>query len=486
MFSIEDAAGPGNPYRFQGYWRAGGISFDQGDITRAYAPSAQQRGKWDTIGKFRGEPGNPGLEILARFSTDRSDLLRLTNKGCDVDIQVHIGKCSDPQDYTDGWEKVLILENALPTTYGTDELGAMEPGDEGIVNETVPFEGEEYYEVLRLSFQAQGSAQVAREVVGIYVCDAVQCGSCGVTSDGCQIALAVTNSGGGSPGLLSEVLYTKDGGSTWNDVDLNSISASNQPNDIACVGQNVIVVSATDLSIHYADLSDLVTDESHTWTEVTTGLVVGGGPRAIFSNDPTHTWIVGNGGYIYFASDPTSGVEVQDAGSAAVTEDLYAVHGISELVVAAVGDNNTIVVTRNGGDTWEAVTGPSAGVDLRSIWMRSSREWLVGTAAGTLYYTRDEGASWNAKAFTGSGDGTVHDIKFATRSVGYMAHERDGAGHILRTINGGYSWKRMPEGGRTFPTNDRINKIALCGDPNIVYAGGLGADGTDGIIVKGA
>jgi photosystem II stability/assembly factor-like uncharacterized protein len=417
---------------------------------------------------------------------DRSDLIRLTKKGCDIDLQIHIGDCTNPRDYVDGWEKVIILENAVPTTYGTDEFGAMEPGDQGPVTETVPFEGEEFYEVTRLSFQAQGAAQVAREVVGIYVCDSIQCGACGVTSDGCQVVLATTVGGGGSPGLLSEVVYTKDGGSSWSDVDITGMPGNEQPTAIACVGSNVIVITADGLSLWWADLSDLVTDESHSWAEVTSGFVSGGGPRAIYSNDPTHTWIVGNGGYIYFTDDPTSAVEVQDAGSAAGAQDLLAVHALNEQVVVAVGNSNTVLVTRTGGETWESVTGPAVGVNLTAVWVRSAREWIVGTAGGALYYTRDEGSSWSAKSFTGTGTGVIRDIKFATKSVGYMAHDVGGSGYLHRTINGGFSWQRLPEGTRSMPTNDRINTIALCGDPNIVYAGGLGADGSDGIILKGA
>ena len=52
----------------------------------------------------------------------------------------------------------------------------------------------------------------------------------------------------------------------------------------------------------------------------------------------------------------------------------------------------------------------------------------------------------------------------------------------------GSPWYVMPEeGGGTLADNDRINAIAACGENvNIMYAGGLGANATDGFLVKAA
>jgi photosystem II stability/assembly factor-like uncharacterized protein len=119
--------------------------------------------------------------------------------------------------------------------------------------------------------------------------------------------------------------------------------------------------------------------------------------------------------------------------------------------------------------------------------MASKSTWFIGNAGGALWYTEDAGVNWVRKDFPGSGTGEVRDIKFATNSVGFMAHDSTAPlGRILRTINGGQSWTVEPLSTLSIPANDRINALAVSiEDPNVVYAGGLADDAVDGIIIKG-
>lgn len=487
VFLIENTAGPANPARYMGYWRAGAASANPGGVNLIRVPSARRRGAFDVAGKYVDAPDNPGIAITSRYTTDLSDLLRIVNKGCDVDLQVHIGQCGAPQDYQGGWEKIVVLEGARPTSYGTDDLGALDPSENNMINEDVPFEGENLYEIKKQVFTQMARAEILREVVDMTVCDSPSCGSCGIASDGCQTVFVLTKSGGGSPGLLATVLGTSNGGATWEASTITGLAIGNAPNAIRCVGNNVVVVSAAALALYYADSSDLLIN-TETWTAVTTGFNAAGGPRAIFSLSPAFTWIVGAGGYIYFTSDPTSGVSVLDSGGT-TSQQLNAIHGIDQLHLVAVGNSNAVIYTDNGGTTWQSITGPSVGVNLNTVWMRSRTEWMVGTAAGRLYYTRDGGASWTEKGFPQSGEASssIAAIQFATKSVGYMAQNRaTPRGRILRTIDGGNSWYVAPEGGNALPLVDAINAIAVCGDANVVYAGGLNDDALDGVLLKGA
>jgi photosystem II stability/assembly factor-like uncharacterized protein len=199
--------------------------------------------------------------------------------------------------------------------------------------------------------------------------------------------------------------------------------------------------------------------------------------------------LVGEGGYIYFSADITSGFTVQEAGSLTIL-NLNAIHGYDASNLVAVGDGNIVLYSTNGGSTWAAASGggPAPGVNLNCVVMRSALEWWVGTAAGRLYYTRDQGATWTQKAFPGAGTGQVRDIQFPTKQVGYMAHEAAaGSGRILRSISGGNSWYVAPEGTGTIPANTRINQLATSiNDVNVVYGAGLASNGTDGILIKGS
>lgn len=485
VFAIENGAGAGNAPIYEGLWRAGALSEDQGNTNLIRVPSATQRGKFDVVNKYTGAPGTPKLDVVARYTMDLSDLLRLVHKQCDTDLQIHFGLCGSPQDYKEGWDKVVILENARGQSYTTDELGALDQDETKPVNETVPFEGERFYEIKPLGIQKVLDTEVLEEIMDIAICDSPSCGACGIPSDGTSVFFAVEKSSGGSPGLLPHVVYSKDSGATGGLSVITPMAANEVPTGIDCVGTNTVVVAPLALGLYYADSSDLL-DDIETWVKVTTGFNANGGPNDIYSANPSYTWIVGENGYIYFTDDPTNGVTVQDSGSA-TGEDLLAITGFDINNLVAVGENNALVYTNNGGSTWQAITGPAVGINLNCVAMRTKTEWFVGTADGRLYYTPDSGTHWYEKSFPGNGSGSVTDIKFVTNSVGYMTHTTTApAGRLLRTISGGYQWYVLPEGHATIPANKGLNAIAVNLDPNVVYAGGLSTVGTDGVLLKGA
>ncbi len=487
VWLIENRAGPANVPSYEGLWKAGNLAWPQGDVTLERIPNPDEYGKFLTVNKIPGDQGNPSLTITAQYLFQKSDLLRILRKGCDVDIQVHMGKCKDPQDFNGGWEKIVILEAARLTNYSLANLGALEPSERAKVNEEVPFSGEDLYEVLPITFQEKAASEVVRKIIDMTVCDKISCGACGDPSDGCEKIFALSVSIAGSPGLLAEVVYSSDGGNTWNFITVSTLAATEDPSAFACVGTKLVVTQLSGAALHYATISEILAGTA-TWTKVTTGFVAGKGPNAIVSTDPRHTWLVGDDGYVYFTEDPTAGVSVQEAG-VITGEDLMAVHAYDQLNVVAVGDANAMLVTRNGGDTWAAVTGPEAGAGLTCIFMKGANEWFVGTSTGKLWYTIDGGVTWTLKSFPGSAAGTVKDITFVTPSVGYMAHNTAAnAGRILRTIDGGHSWYVAPEGNTSIPSNLGISALAVCEEnANVVYGGGDAATGsTDGIIIKGS
>lgn len=484
MWLVPNRAAPQNSPEYQGLWKAGAVSWQQGDLTSIRIPDPARLDQFIRVGRLLGNPGDPQLPVMARFTSDLSRLLQLTKRGCDHDLQVHIGKCRDPQDFNRGWDKILVLEGAHITQYGTSELGALQPSERSMVDENVPFTGLDYYEIGKINFAEQATTQITQEIVGIIIPDSIQCGECGITSDGCQVVLLLTLRAGGSPGTGADIVYTKDGGGTWAYREITTLTGSNDPDALAVIGSNVVVFSDEYDGLMYAPLADLLVS-AETWAGVTTGFVVNKGPKAVYTADPTHTWIVGTGGYIYFTADPTSSVTPQDAGVATV-QNLNDVHGVDQLHVVAVGASNAVVATENGGATWTAITGPAVGVALNTVWMKTATEWLVGTAGGKLFYTVDKGVSWTEIPFPGSGAGAVHDIVFATPTVGYMSHATAAPrGRILRSVDGGHSWYVAPESGVAMIANDRINELATC-DPNVIWGGGLADNGTDGFAVKGA
>jgi photosystem II stability/assembly factor-like uncharacterized protein len=487
VFLIENRAGPENVPLFLELAAAGAVSKPFGSVTRVEGPSLTRRKGYRALTSYSSGQENASLPITLRHTLALSTMLRIGRLGCELDAQVHFGACTDPRNFSEGWHdgKIQIFESASLTDYNTTEEGSLTSGDEGEVNEDVELSALEFYEKLPLTFSERAQSEVAQEIISVVVCDSVGCGDCDTPSDGCQKIYAVSAPAGSSPGVLPEVLVSDDGLSAIdNESPITTLAIGEDPDDAACVGNNLVVVSEDSISLHWADLSDLI-DGTETWAEVTTGFNAGGAPRAIFSASPFDTWIVGVGGYVYFTTDPTNSVTVQDAGST-TSNQLNDVYAFDLENVVAVGESNTVINTVNGGDTWQSITGPDAGVGLTAVTMRTEKEWWVGTDDGKLWYTRDSGANWTEKTFPGSGSGQIYDIEWASDTVGYMAHGTGTAGRLLSTISGGYQWSVLPDGNSSLPENDNINSIAVCElEVNVLYAGGLGADAADGILLKG-
>lgn len=488
VFTIEDRAGPSHPPVYQALARVLAVAKPFGGITPIRIADPQRYGQFITVDKIRGQPALPSTSLEFRMTRDLSAMLRLANKGCPIDLHIHIGACQDPQDFDRGWEKIGVLEDAQFTEYNTSPLGAMDNDQESSSTETLPVTGTDYYEIGPLGFAAQAASQIVQEVLAVTICDSRSCGACGIPSDGTQRVFALQTAIGASPGLPAELVYTQDGGATWGEQKITSLPANRAPIDLECVGPYLLALSNTDCSAHYALITDVLAGTA-TWTRQVTGLVCpAGAPNALFSVSRAATWVVGDGGYIYKSTNPETGFSPQTSGDVTV-QNLKFVHGIDDENIIAGGAANAILRTRNGGSTWELLTGPAgqAAVAINAGAMISANEWVIGFADGKLFFTIDAGATWTQKTLPG-GLTSINDIKFPTRTVGYIAGNTATAGRLLRSVSGGYSWYTLPEGtGQVLPTALKWSSLGATGDdPNTIWAGGLVAANGDGVLVKGA
>jgi len=485
VWLMEGGAGPFTTPTYEGFMKAGTPRLQKGQKTAVTNPNPDAYGEFEIIDEVAAARTNPQLSLTGRYMYELSKLLRIANQDCPNDIQIHMGVCEDPKSFNEGWQKILVLEEATSDDWGTGgDIGALNESDRAIVDETSTFSGRALYEIGPIGLAELAATTTEKEVIDIVVCDRATCsGECGTGSDGCQKIFAVETFGGASPSTKPGLTYSEDGGASWTTIDIDTLGASEAPTGIECVGRNVVVISSGSNSLHYAAADDIL-EGDETWVEVTTGFVASKTPNDIFSLGASFTWIVANGGYIYFAEDITSGVAVQDAGNATV-QNLLSIHGVDEENLVAVGASNAVVYTNNGGDSWSAATGPATGVQLNTVWARSESEWLVGTNDGHIYATRNSGRTWTDVTIPGQGTDAVLDIKFSTRSVGWAVQTHSGAGRLLRTIDGGKSWYVAPEGTGSMPSNQRLNALAVCNNANKAYAAGLGT-GTDGFIVEAA
>ena len=466
--------------------RFGAVEESFGDITKIECPHPTIADQFIEVGRIRSAKERPTTQLIGHYPANEASVLKeIADLGCDFDAYMLIGLCDDVSVFNNG-DKTLVFDSSALTNYTTDELGTLASDGRAEVNETADISMKLWYEVLALTYAARAGDLVTNEVVDIVICDSPGCGDCTEPSDGCQKIFALTLSAGGSPSTPADIVYSLDKGATWRAVDIDTLGAAENPSALACIGSHLVVVSNASNSLHYALLDDFDVTPAVTWTEVSTGFVTGAEPNDIWSVGNT-AFIAADAGYVYSCTDPTAGVTVLDAG-VAVADDLLQIHATSDSFFVAVGNAGAIVKSENGTTVAAVTPRPvGVGVNLNVIWIKEndSKQWWIGGSDGNVRYTVNNGISWTASRFSGSGSGAVRDIAFSTKSVGYLSHSSaTPVGRLFKTKDGGASWVLQP--ASLVPDNDRFTAIAACAyDPNFIVAGGLGANGTDGIIVVG-
>jgi photosystem II stability/assembly factor-like uncharacterized protein len=484
IWTIRYGAGPDNIPVFQHYGMLGAIDWGQGDVTDIEVPSDTQYNAWDSVGDFQASADRVTSTITVYETNARSSMLELAIQRCAVDVQVHKGICQDPRDFN-SFEKVRVIEEGKISSFATSDNGALEGDGQEKMTEDLAISGARMYEVLRMAYTEAASTQVGEEVIAIAICDRVVCGGCEGedASDGCNIVMAITNSAGSSPGLLPQVVATKDKFSNIVERWITTFTIGDNASDGECVGTNLVVVSSDGEALHYADKTNIL-NSAETWSKVTTGIVAAKGPTHIYNYSPLISYISGLGGYVYKMVNVGDGVTVLDAG-VATSDNLNEINGWGSDRIAAVGANNAFVYSTDGATFAAGTVTDLATTDLNTVAYRTAREVWVAGDNNILYYTTNYGTNWGSKALPASVT-QVDKIIWATKSVGYvLARTTTPVARVYRTINGGYSWYLAPEDtSLTVPTADGFNDIVAC-EANRVYIGGLADDASDGILVKG-
>lgn len=485
VFLIDGRARPDHAPEYYSSMKMGGLSQSFGDVTKVEIPDPAQYGKFVEVDRIRGATERATFNLVGRYAAAiKSRLITLARKTCEFDIQLHIGECSDPSLFN-VFTKALIAEDAIITQHSTDDLGALESGENALVNETADISATEYYEVVPLSFATRAADLVTNHVNDVTIFDSASCGACSTESDGCQKAFAVTDAAGGSPGTSPDILFSPDKGVTWYANDVDTLTSTQDAVAVFGLGEYIVVLSTQAASESYAEIDDfeeLTTDP--VFTEVTTGFV---GAPVHGCSFGQRAYIVGQQGYVYLMTDPAAGVTVLDAG-AATTTTLRHVHAYDEEHAVAVGDGGAVIYTVDG-ESWTATTTNPVGIGVGLTWvhMRTATEWWVTANNGTVWYTLNSGAKWYQKTLPGTAATDANAVWFSTDSVGYIAAVVASHARLYQSFDGGYSWVVLPQGVGTLPLADELLSIAGCNeDPDLIITGGIADNSTDGIILVGS
>lgn len=454
-----------------------------GEAKRITAPDPKSFSKDIEVGSVPAASERATFAIGIRSTTEASVVLNWAKKGCRVDIIAISGKCGNPQDFTNGGEKWLYMEDGQLSGHNYSNLGAFGRDEDNPTTEQVDMTAADYYEWLPMVEEKVGTSVTVRQIMTVDVYRGSDCEDC---PDPCDRVLASMAGASATPGTQPILLYSADGGVTWSQQTISTLFSNEEVMDGEIIGGLLVYISETSNSIHWTDIEQVYLG-TNTWVEATTGFVAGKGPRAITSVDARHTWICGASGYLYFCANPKTGVVVQDAGILTV-QNYNSISAFDQSYVLAVGNSNVVSYTRDGGEVWQSVTGPAVGINLGACWMWDKDTWLVGEGAGgngKLWVTDNSGVTWTQIVLPITTI-RIDKIKFISDAEGYMLARDGGKSYILRTITAGNEWVVLPQGKAGTPiANSSLGDLAVCSKyANIAYAGGLATGGALGIIVK--
>lgn len=438
-------------------------------------------GNFKTVGSTSGAPGAVTTSLTA-VTYPESDVLD-TIKGCLINLYAMTRQCGKAGIFGN-YVRGAVVHHARITTRTFSNL-VKRVDDAEILRKLDVSAWFPVYLIRELTAARQTIAET-RDLNDIIFCNSEQCGGdCGVVKEAGSDGYAFSDGNAGTPYLNGDVWLTTTGGGTW----ANATGAGVHPfstieNLMAAVcfgiGRNqtrILVARATRAGEHarvsYSD------NAGSTWTEVEVGSVdneAAAGHGALFALDWEHIWFCTTAGNVYFSDDGGLTWTLQTTG---VVIQLNVVKFSDTQNGWAGGNSDTLIHTTDGGTTWSAVTPPTTSDNVTALHAWSRDRLIIGSNAGELWETWDEGASWEAKTYSGSaGTDTVKALDFKNDLVGFMlANTAAPVGSVHRSIDGGHNWEKF-----TTPTNAGLNAVAVI-DENLAFAAGNAQGGT-AVILK--
>lgn len=393
-------------------------------------------------------------------------LERVYNDDCPQTMHIKIDTCGE-RDVLDTFDSLFLVEELMLNDISIEGMGSFD--DNQAVEMTGTFSIMNWERILPIRFTEEAAELLTAPARDIVYGGRRSCGNCGKFNNGCEMLYAIADQAAANDRLLYRV---KDA-TTWSNGGVVTPFAANATAGLDVAGRYLIAISIAAGGHAYA-LRPTRAGQTATWSAlITTGYDAGGAPRALFAKSASKVFIAGAGGFIYRTEVPRASVDTVHDGSL-LTDDLNAIHGRGQTVVA-VGDANAILVSQNEGDSFgltDAVPGTVAA--LTGVWVLNSQQWYVTNAAGELWYTADGGQSWSERSLpTDVTITAVSHIAFSPDSnqIGAIAVVHAGGTDVYRTVTGGRTWFTDQPGIDGDTDTLTVQGIALCGYNQIAVAG---------------
>lgn len=462
----------------------GDIDRPRGDSEPIWCQDETGTNKFKIVGTIKGAPGLITSTVTAKLT---DDLDQLEKAEFPFTLFANVSKAGR-RDIFSNFDRIFVLGQTTITNEGITGLVVSNPDDNAAAEQTFDISSESLlrlatYDVLRQSNLSETSNITDLAFVG----ESRPRTDETAPQKRTDIGYASTSAPAGSPATTANVLRTINGGATWTAMAADPFAATENviAVEVFYISRNtrrVVVARGTTDAGNPAEIA-YTDDEGATWTLVNVGSVNGqfaATQFSLFALNQNNIWFGTNNGYVYKSSDSGGTWTAQQSGSI-TSGEIRCIRFVDRNVGWFGGGTNIIARTIDGGGSWSAVSGPSAqaAVVVNVVEpIDRNRAW-VGYADGEVYYTNDAGVTWTQRtSFTGSGIGSIRDIRFWDENLGVMARNTAApVGKLMWTPNGGYSWLDLVE-----PTNAGINAIELVSEWDFFVAGT--AQGGLGFIAK--
>jgi len=414
---------------------------------------------WHIANSGHGTPSRPTMTIEVYQSKTRTwieDAIQNQTQrdGAQCGMPMYFEQMCGRQDNVLNYERGYLLKAGIfenvsnaGMARGTSEAGGG-AADMAMTTYELTFDPYpiQYYQIYQQIIHSISFANAISDAA----MDGQQCSTdcCGAGRAACQNGALVSS---------TDIAYTDDGWVT-SSVGVDPFAGGSVPSVVArsivrfesdrCTIRTLVnqgTADATGFHISYNDNADL----SASWVQVevsneATEFANHGG--TLFAHDRLHIYTGTNLGNIYFSNGGGEAGSWTDQ-AAPGTDAIYCIsfpkgdynNGW------ACGANNHIIKTTDGA-LWALVTGPAAkaAVIATGIAAASSMTAYVCYADGDVYVTRDGGDSWDAIVLPTEPNG-LGDIKaldeFQVVTVGFVTTSGSNYPIALRTFDGGKDWE---------------------------------------------
>jgi len=468
-----------------------GVDQPDGDIVRRYCRTND--GGIKTANTSQGTPSSATFDVTMWKMKRRDVFQRARERRCMIPVYVAHGLCAGRQDNILSWEELEIYQDPYVTSKGKANLarGQREEGDTAeMVGLTYSLSAapkvHELYKLVTTTTTVGTTEAEGEPLRDITTCTVPRCPlvGCGAPKEPCDEIHVVADA---TPAAKAEGYQSADNAGSFDDwAGAIPFAAGDPIASIVCfmmdaTTERILIangaVGVASAEVAYSDDGGATWSASIAVGASATEFANGGG--SLFALDYRHIWFCTNEANVWFSSDGGVTWTDQNAPTPAASEGLFYIHFVDENFGWAVGGFRTtptglFIQTTDGGEHWSlSTTEPKvergnavAVLDANNVW--------VALDDGTVYYTRDWGATWNARVLPSTMT-NIGDIQFVDHYVGGLCGYKAGAGNgvatVMRTFDGGYTWEEYNLADEFDASVEQygVNALLFC-DVNEIHA----------------